>query len=244
MNLELSEALELVLKQRYSCRGFLPDPISRAVQERIFNLGQYTPSWCNTQPWNVVVCEGAAASAFAVALSEHAMGSVPEPDLPMPERYEGVHRDRRREAGWALYNAVGVSRGDREAGLRQAMRNFEFFGAPVVAVISAPRNLGVYGAIDCGLYVQTILLAASSLGVSTIAQASLASYSPFVRQYLGIADDRMIVCGISFGYQDPDHAANTFRTTRESVDTAVTWQSAVLDDQARFVVEQDSSSHG
>lgn len=219
------DCLETLLEQRYSCRAFLPDPIPHEVLDRIFRMGQFTPSWCNTQPWSVVICEGGAVADFADALSDHVSRAAPAPDLPMPERYEGVHLERRREAGWALYNAVGVTKGDRDAGLKQALRNFEFFGAPAVAVITAPRSLGVYGAIDCGLYVQTILLAATALGVSTIAQASLATYSPFVRQYLGISEERLVVCGIAFGYADPNHAANAFRTTRDSVDAAVTWRS-------------------
>jgi nitroreductase len=223
MNPEAPAVLETILKERFSCRGFLEDPVPREVLMRIFELGQWTPSWCNTQPWNVVVCEGPATAAFAEALSAHATQAAMDPDLPMPQQYEGIHGDRRREAGWALYHAVGVVRGDRTSGERQALRNYEFFGAPIVTVITAPKSLGVYAAVDCGLYVQTLLLAATALGVASIAQASLANFSPFVRSYLGIPEDRMVVCGISFGYADPQHPANSFRTTRESIEAAVTW---------------------
>jgi nitroreductase len=211
MRTDAAGVLEHLLKDRFSCRGFLPDPVPREVLNRIFEMGQLTPSWCNTQPWNVVVCDGPATVAFAEALVAHATHAPADPDLPMPQQYEGVHRDRRREAGWALYSAVGVVRGDRSAGERQALRNYEFFGAPTVAVVTAPRNLGVY--------------AATAVGVASIAQASLANYSSFVRDHLDIPDDRMVVCGISFGYADPDHPANSFRTTRDTVDAAVTWRS-------------------
>lgn len=225
MSHERSNVLRHLLEERFSCRSFLPNPLPRHIIRKIFELGQLTPSWCNTQPWHSVVCEGSAARAFGEALSNHAIHSTMDPDLPMPPRYDGVFKERRREAGWALYSAVGVERGDREAGDCQALRNYDFFGAPAVAVITAPRSLGVYSAVDCGLYVQTLLLAATSLGVASIAQASLATFSPFVRDYLGISEDRMIVCGASFGYRDPENPANSFRTTRAPLGDAVTWRS-------------------
>lgn len=223
MDVELADALETILGRRYSCRAFLAKPIPREVLERVFDLARLTPSWCNTQPWNVVVCEGAATQRFAAALTERVLRGPGISDLPMPPSYEGVYRERRREAGWALYGAVGVAKGDRTASERQTMRNFDFFGAPVVAVVTAPRSLGVYAAVDCGLYVQSLLLAATALGVSSIAQASIANYSDFVREYLRIPEDRMVVCGVALGYEDPDDPANSFRTNRVPQDSSVEW---------------------
>ena len=45
----------------------------------------------------------------------------------------------------------------------------------------------------------------------------------FVRSHFGIADDRLVVCGISFGYEDAAHPANSFRTRRAPLSEAVTW---------------------
>ena len=57
-------------------------------------------------------------------------------------------------------------------------------------------------------------LAAQALGVSTIAQASVAAWPGLIRDHLGLPDSRTILCGISFGYEDPEHPANRFRTER------------------------------
>ena len=38
-----------------------------------------------------------------------------------------------------------------------------------------------------------------------------------------IADDRLVVCGISFGYEDAAHPANSFRTRRAPLSEAVAW---------------------
>src|SRR3546814_13607617 len=62
---------------------------------------------------------------------------------------------RRRECGLQLYDAVGVAHGDRAASGAQAARNFVLFDAPHVAIVTSRRELGAYGAVDCGAYVGT-----------------------------------------------------------------------------------------
>ena len=150
--------------------------------------------------------------------------AAPNPDLPWPREYRGVYQERRRECGWGLYEALGIAKGDREASARQAAQNFTMFGAPHVAIVTSDEALGVYGAVDCGAYVNNFMLAAHSLGVGSIAQAALASYPGVLREVLGIGNDRSIVCGISFGMADPAHPANHFRTTRADSASSVVWR--------------------
>ncbi len=140
-----------------------------------------------------------------------------------PLEYHGIYKDRRRSCGFQLYDAVGIAHGDREASNRQALENFRFFGAPHVAIVTVDAALRTYGAVDCGAYVTTFMLAAAALGVASIAQASLASYSSFIREYFGIPGDRLILCGISFGYEDQTHPVNAFRTQREPQTEVVEW---------------------
>jgi len=121
---------------------------------------------------------------------------------------------------------VGVARGDREAYRRQEMRNFQLFDAPHVAIITTDEALGEYGAMDCGGYVANFLLAAQANGVATVAQASLAMYPEVLREVLGIGADRRVVCGISFGYADASHPANSYRTRRADLPEAVAWVTA------------------
>ena len=215
----------LALQQaRFSCRGFLPDLVPRAVIERILASAQLTASWCNAQPWQAHIASGAGAQRFREGLQARLQGEPGTPDFPHPARYEGDYQARRRECGFQLYEAVGVARGDREASRVQALRNFELFGAPHVALITSEADLGIYGAVDCGAYVANFMLAAHSLGIACIAQAALAAYPAALREVLGIAADRSIVCAISFGHADPGHPANQFRTTRADVAQAVEWK--------------------
>lgn len=216
-----NEVLTRLLQARYSCRAFLPDLVPDETIRRLFTLAQRTASWCNTQPWLVHLTHGEQTAQFAKELSEHVRNHPEKPDLKPPTAFEGDYRDRRRAAGFGLYNAVGVARDDMSGRERQAMENFRFFGAPHVAVISTPRSLGVYGAVDCGGYVSTLLTVAQSLGLNTIAQAAIAMYSDFVRRFLDIPEDRDVVCAVSFGYADPTHPANSFRTDRADIEAAV-----------------------
>lgn len=144
-------------------------------------------------------------------------------DFDFPAAYQGVFQERRRETGWQLYEAVGIEKGDREASTAQTLKNFEFFGAPHVAILTTEADLGVYGAVDCGLYVDTFLLAAQALGLGAIAQAALAARAPFLREWFGLPDSRKVLCAISFGYADPDHATATYRTARADIETAATF---------------------
>lgn len=209
-----AESLSRLLDDRYSCRAYRPERVPRDVIERILDIAARTPSWCNTQPWHLVITEGAGTERFRAALSANATRGHLEPDFPFPERYEGIFLERRRECAWQLYDSAGIARGDRVASAAQAAKNFELFGAPHVAIVTTEAALGVYGAVDCGLYVQTFLLAAHSLGVGAIPQAALAIDSPFIREYFSLPDTRRVVCGISFGWPDTDEPVNSFRTTR------------------------------
>ena len=214
-----------LLASRFSCRAFLPDPVPTATIERMLTLAQLSPSWCNSQPWQAIVTEGAGTERFRAALLAHvhATGEPGQPDLPYPVGYFGVYQERRRECGWQLYRSVGVTPGDRVGSAQQAMENFRLFGAPHVMIVTSERDLGVYGAVDCGLYVGNLLLAAESLGVATIAQAALARCSPFLHEHFAIPPSRTVVCGISFGYADTRHKANGFRTRRADLAEAVHW---------------------
>jgi nitroreductase len=214
--------LEQVIRERYSCRKFLPAPVPRRIIEKILDLAQQTPSWCNCQPWQVVLVSGGAVASFRDSLHAHVIeGHLPRPDFPFPLRYDGIYRERRKVCGVQLYQALGIDRGNREGAERQRLENFRFFDAPHVALITTEEELGVYGAVDCGLYVANFVLAAKNFGVDSIAQAALASYPDLIRSRFGLPANRKLVCGISFGYADAEHPIHQYRTERARLSDAV-----------------------
>ncbi|RFQ18278.1 nitroreductase [Pseudomonas sp. ATCC 13867] len=220
-------ALNQLLSQRFSCRAFATEPVPQATLQRIVAMAQRTASWCNSQPWQVHITQGEATEQFRDVMQAPQQEGEPTPDFPWPSEYRGVYQSRRRECAQALYESLGIEHGDRAASGRQIMENFRFFGAPHVAMITTDQALGVYGAVDCGAYVANFLLAAASLGVATIPQAALAVRPQRVRDYFGLSSDRLVVCGISLGYAEPSHPANSFRTTRADIATAVQWKGMI-----------------
>jgi nitroreductase len=69
--------------------------------------------------------------------------------------------------------------------------------------------------------VTSFMLAAEALGIATVPQAALAFHSDLVRQHFALGDDRRVVCGISFGYPDREHKANSYRTGRAGIEDTV-----------------------
>ena len=222
MNNDL-HALKRLLEKRYSCRGFIKTPVSNATIEEIVSIAQEVPSWCNSQPWQLAICSNVKTRELATALSAAAEEGLHAPDIKFPEKYQGVYKERRSTCGWQLYDAVGVTKGDRAASNSQMIQNYQFFGAPHVAIVTTPKELGAYGAVDCGAFVTAFTLAAQGLGVATIAQAAIAGIAPVVRDILSLSADRDILCAISFGYEDKAHPANQFRTKRATAPEAIDW---------------------
>ncbi len=180
--------MEELLRERYSCRAFRPEPVPRPIIERILTAAQRTASWCNSQPWQLVIASGAARERFRAAIYAAASFGAPDDgDFSFPREYRGVYLERRRESGFQLYNTLGIPRGDKAAYARQALENFNFFGAPHVAIIHTDEALGIDGAIDCGAYVGNFLLAAQALGLGTVPQAALAHHSGLIRRHFGSA---------------------------------------------------------
>jgi len=216
--------LDEALAQRFSCRAFRPDPVPDVTITAIVQSAQRAPSWCNAQPWQLTITRGEATERFRTALYEAAETTAPAPDLPWPDGYPGVYGDRRRACGFQLYDAVGIDKGDRAASAAQMMENYRLFGAPHAAIVTAPRVLGPYGAMDTGGFVTAFCLAATAHGVATIPQAAIAAQAPCVRAHFDIPEDRMILCAISFGYADDTHPANSFRTDRAAPADVIDWR--------------------
>ena len=220
------DTLTEILKSRYSCRGFKPDPVPDDTITQIIEAARHVPSWCNAQPWQVILTKGEATEAFRALMLETAtQGTPPVPDLEWPTQYSGQYADRRRTCGFQLYDAVGIAKEDRPGRAAQMLRNYALFDAPHVAIVHSPAELGPFGAMDTGGFVTAFTLAASALGVATIPQAAIAAYAPVVKDHFGIAEDRLVLCAISFGFADADHPANQFRTERATSADIIDWKS-------------------
>ena len=208
-------ALVRLMRARFSCRAFLPDPVPETTIARIVEASRWAASWSNVQPWDLLVTRPETTRRLADLLIGLARARAPmAPDVPYPPAFDGVYLQRRREVGFGLYNALGIARDDRAGREAHFLENFRFFGAPHVALLTMPAGMGVYGALDAGNFLSCFMLAAHAEGVATIAQAALAQYAGAIREMFTISADRAFLCGVSFGHADMKHPANGFRAPR------------------------------
>eukprot|EP00581_Thalassiosira_minuscula_P037998 CAMPEP_0184453160 /NCGR_PEP_ID=MMETSP0740-20130409/15653_1 /TAXON_ID=385413 /ORGANISM="Thalassiosira miniscula, Strain CCMP1093" /LENGTH=66 /DNA_ID=CAMNT_0026824307 /DNA_START=37 /DNA_END=234 /DNA_ORIENTATION=- len=61
-------ALQELLHARHSCRAFKSDTVPREVVSQILRDAGRAPSWCNAQPWKVIVASGHETEAFREAM--------------------------------------------------------------------------------------------------------------------------------------------------------------------------------
>ena len=91
------------------------------------------------------------------------------------------------------------------------------------AIVACDRRLGPYVYVDVGVWLGYVLTAAAALGIDTCPMASVAAYPDTLRAHLPIGETDVILFGLSLGYADLDAAANRTRTTREPVQSSVTF---------------------
>lgn len=209
------DVLEAMATRR-SMRGFLPDPVPRETIEAILAAAARAPSGSNIQPWFVRVTTGAEKDALTAAVhaARDAGGKVEREYHYYPRIWREPYHARRRATGWGLYGLLGIGKADREAMHRQHGRNYDFFGAPVGLFFSMDRDMEQGSWLDCGMFLQNVMLAARGFGLHSCPQAAWCDFHPIVRAQLGIPDDRILVCGMALGHADPDEPANRLVTDR------------------------------
>lgn len=214
--------LHALLAARASVRAFAPTPLPRARLAAVFATAQRAASWCNIQPWRVVVTEPPATDRVRAALLAAARAGMPGPELPFPLDYPEPYQGHRRACGGALYGAMGLARDDKAGRYDAWLRNFALFDAPHVAIVSVDRRLGPYALIDVGVWLGLLLAAAAADEVAACPMASAVAYPKALRAELPIGDDQQLLFGVALGTA-ADAPANACRTTRAPVDANVTF---------------------
>ena len=214
--------LEAAWADRRSMRGFRPDPVGRVELTKLFAAAQRAPSWCNIQPWRVALTEPPMTALLATEMQAAARAGATSPEVPWPGAYPSPYKERRVACGVALYRAMGVARDDAEGRYAAFLRNYAFFGAPHVAIVSCDGRLGPYAYVDVGVWLGYVLTAATAMGIDTCPLASVGQFTGPLRKHLPIPETDVILFGIALGHAD-DAAANQCRTDREPVMNNVTF---------------------
>jgi len=211
-----------ILEHRSSIRAFTNQSVPQETINKIFNQAQNSISNCNVQPWQPMVVSGDCKEILKKALiSEIMTGKQPHPDFDWLPKYQGIHRERQFGSANALYGAVGIDRADKQARQASMLRNWQFFNAPHVVFFCMEKYLGIMGAVDMGIYAQTLSLLMQESGIASCMQGALGQYPQPVREMLKLPEDMGILFGMSFGYADQEATVNKTRTVRASVEQSV-----------------------
>ena len=125
--------------------------------------------------------------------------------------------------GRRYYSALGIDRADMAARARQTGRNFLFFEAPVGLIFTIHATLTKHSWLDCGLFLQNLMLAAHVRGLATCPQVSFVRFQSVIAEQLGLSPEEVVTCGISCGYADEQAAVNQLNMPREPVERFTRW---------------------
>ena len=219
--MELKEAI----RKRISVRGYKKDIVPQNILSEIIDVSLRSPSAMNVQPWEITVVTG---EPLAQIRRDNMMllqgGQMPGPDLGHAKPYEGVHKDRQRALGFALYGLLGIARDDKEKRNEWMMTGCRAFDAPALLIISGDESLEPrLAASDIGGLIQTLCLVALEYGLGTCVNGQGLLFPDVVRKATGIPYSKKMYICIAIGYPDWEHPANNLISDRESLENVVSW---------------------
>ena len=219
--MEVTEAI----RNRKSTRAFLPKPVDKKLIKDILECARWAPSGVNSQPWQVAVVFEETKNKLANALAKcRANDESARQDYDYyPTKIEEPYLSRKKVCGKALYTALNIQKNDIKKRKEQWMKNYYSFDAPVVLYFFIDEILETGSWVDCGMFIQNVMLAARGFGLETCAQAALAEYPDVVRNILKINDTKKLICGMALGHANYQDTSYQYRTERESVETFTSW---------------------
>jgi nitroreductase len=212
------------ITNRHSIRAFQNKPVSQDLLREIIAMASWSPSYKNTQPWQVMVVSGEkkeGLSQMMVELLDN--GTPPSPDLPAPESWPEAEQSRINDLMAKRSELTGMDLTDPAIITRAKKANFSFYGAPHAIYLYQDSSLSPWSLFDLGLFAQSLMLAAQAKGLGSVPQAFATDYAPQVKEYLGIPADKRLILGISVGYPDMGAPVNSFRSERSPLEEIATF---------------------
>ncbi|MFP3154611.1 nitroreductase [Lachnospiraceae bacterium ZAX-1] len=204
------------INARHSFRAFLTKPVEKDKLNEILAAAVRTPSWANSQPWEVFVATGDALSLIKAGYKEkYAESATAAPETPRPKEWSDVAQKRRQQLHPDMVRDCGNDV-DKFGVLNQTM-----FNAPAVVYICMDKVLSEWSLYDIGAYAQTLMLAALEKGLGSIPAITLTLYPDVLRRVLNIPDNLKVTIGIALGYVDKENGINNFVSSRSPLSETV-----------------------
>jgi nitroreductase len=217
------------LEKRSSKRAYTDKKIPKETLSEILKAAGMTPSGANMQPWITYAISNEEVLKNIGDAIISTMNEGVENDQFIqyyPVKWVNPYKKRRIVTGAGLYQLMGVDRKDNETRLKMWHDNFRWFGArSVVFVFTDKANIdGSQGAlIDCGAYMQSIMLAAQEFGIDSCPQGSTTEFGKIVARVLDVPDNLAFLYSVVLGYEDKDAKINTYQPEKLSLEESVTF---------------------
>lgn len=212
------------INSRQSIRGFKQTPVPENLLREVLQAAGRSPSYKNTQPWEVSIASGRTLETLSEVLFKLASDNTPANyDFPAPESWPPALDFRSRDHGTRRFNALGIGRDDSKLRNDLRLQNFKFFGAPCAVFFFMDEALGHWSTLDMGLFLQSFTLAAHGAGLGTCMQASVSGYPDAIRACLGQPSTKKLIVSMSLGYPEMDAPINSYKSTRMEIDEFTTW---------------------
>ncbi|QOY55119.1 nitroreductase [Candidatus Sulfurimonas marisnigri] len=211
------------IKNRSSKRAYIQKAISKEIQEKILNAAAMTPSGANMQPWiTYAISDEKVLKNVGDAIIEKMESGVENDQFIQyyPLNWVAPYKKRRITTGVGLYKLMGVDRKDIETRTKMWHDNFRWFGASTVFFVFTDKaNIenaqGVL--LDCGAYMQSIMLAAQEFGVDSCPQGATTEFGKVIAQVLDIPDNLALLYSVVLGYEDKDAKINSYQPARVDI---------------------------
>jgi nitroreductase len=204
------------INSRHSTRAFLSKQVPKDILEAIFEAAARTPSWGNSQPWEVFVAAGETLQRIRDGYRQkYAEQAAIAPETPLPAKWTPETKERQKQLSPDMARDCGDAVGQFGA-LNQAM-----FYAPAVIYICLDKVLSEWSLYDIGAYSESIMLAAADYGLATMPAITLALFPDILRRELSIPENLKLTIGIAIGYADNENKINSFKSSRRPVGETV-----------------------
>ncbi|MCL1981993.1 MAG: nitroreductase [Clostridiales bacterium] len=212
----MAKSVTEALNARRSTRAFLSAPIEREKLDAVLEAAARTPSWANSQPWEVFVAAGGALDRIRKAYGEkYAQKAKSAPETPRPAQWTEAAVQRREQL------QAGMVRDCGEAYKQFGELNKAMFHAPAVIYICMDKVLSEWSLYDIGAYTQSVMLAADEQGLATIPAVTLVLFPDVLKQELKIPESLKLTIGIAIGYADKANGINNFVSGRKTLEETV-----------------------
>jgi nitroreductase len=218
-----ASVLDAAIRSRRSVRAFKLDPVSKRLLMEVIEVARAAPSNFNSQPWRVYLLTGKAKDALGEAITRAYRANTTPPFSPFPQPMPTDCAARVDDFAWRYYSALGIDRSDMAARARQTGRNYVFFDAPVGMIFTTHAAMTRHSWLDCGLFLQSLMLAAQVRGLATCPQVSFVRFQSVIAEQLGLGPNEVVTCGMSCGYEDERAAVNRLNMPREPLDGVCSW---------------------